>query len=146
MLGNLWYTNGMILAISESPCCMKPSIKFLLKRKDGLEEDIGWRIPKWLFSARQSLICKWDGLAVSESPCCMKPSIKFLLKRIDGLEEDTGWRIPKCLFSARQSLTCKWDDLSYFWVSMLLEAYHQVSAQEDKSFERCWLKNSKMAV
>ena len=29
---------------------------------------------------------------------------------------------------------------------MLPEAFHQVSAQEDKWFERCWLKNSKMAV
>ena len=29
---------------------------------------------------------------------------------------------------------------------MLPEAFHQVSAQEDGWFERCWLKNSKMAV
>ena len=28
---------------------------------------------------------------------------------------------------------------------MLPEAFHQVSAQEDLGFERCWLKNSKMA-
>ena len=41
VLGNLSYANGMILAVSESPCCMKPSIKFLLKRIYGLEEDIG---------------------------------------------------------------------------------------------------------
>ena len=40
VLGDHWYTNG-ILAISESPCCQKPSIKFLLKRIYGLEEDIG---------------------------------------------------------------------------------------------------------
>ena len=31
---------GMILAISESPCCWKPSIKFLLKRIYGLKEDV----------------------------------------------------------------------------------------------------------
>ena len=75
VLGNLWYTNGMILAISKSKiCCMKPSIKFLLKRIYGLKEDVGLRIPRWLFSARQSLICKWDGLNISESPCCPKPS------------------------------------------------------------------------
>ena len=97
VLGNLWYANGMILATSESPCCMKPSIKFLLKRIYGLEEDVSWRIPRWLFSATQSLICKGD-------------------------------------------------DLSYFWVSILPEAFFQVSAQEDIWFERCWLKNSKMAV
>ena len=29
---------------------------------------------------------------------------------------------------------------------MLTEAFHQVSAQEYIWFERCWLKNSKMAV
>ena len=40
VLGNFWYANGMILATSESPCCMEPSIKFLLKRIYGLEEDV----------------------------------------------------------------------------------------------------------
>ena len=40
VLGILSYANGMIEAISESPCCRKPSIKFLLKRKDGLKEDV----------------------------------------------------------------------------------------------------------
>ena len=39
---------------------MLPSTKFLLKRIYGLEDDDGWRIPRWLFSARQSLVCKWD--------------------------------------------------------------------------------------
>ena len=75
----------------------------------------------------------------------MLPPTKFLLKRIYGLEEDVGWRIPRWwLFSARQSLICKWDDYSYFWVSMLPEAFYQVSAQEDICFgKRCWLKNSK---
>ena len=42
---------------------------------------------------------------------------------------------------------CSWDDLSYFCVSMLPEASHQVSAQEDIWLEkRCWLKNSKVDV
>ena len=63
VLGYLWYANGMILAISESPCCGKPSTKFLLKIIYGLEDDDGWRIPRWLFSARQSLVCKWDDLS-----------------------------------------------------------------------------------
>ena len=36
--GHLWCVNGMLLAISESPCCRKPSIKFLLKRIYGLED------------------------------------------------------------------------------------------------------------
>ena len=52
----------MILATSESPCCGKPSIKFLLKRIYSLEENVGWWIPRWLLSAKQSLICKWDDL------------------------------------------------------------------------------------
>ena len=38
VLGNLWYANGMILAISESPFRGKSSIKFLLKVINGLEE------------------------------------------------------------------------------------------------------------
>ena len=41
VLGNLSYANGMISAVSEPLCCMKPSIKFLPKRIYGLEEDIG---------------------------------------------------------------------------------------------------------
>ena len=40
VLVNLSYANGMILATSESPCCPKPSMKFLLKRIDGLKDDI----------------------------------------------------------------------------------------------------------
>ena len=40
VLGNLSYAYGMISAVSEPLCCMKPSIKFLLKRIYGLEEDI----------------------------------------------------------------------------------------------------------
>ena len=96
VLGNLWYANEMILATSESPWCWNPSIKFLLNRIYGLGEDFGCRIPRWLFSTRQSL--------------------------------------------------CKWDDLSYFWGSILPEAFHQISAQEDIWFGRCWLKNSKMSV
>ena len=41
VLGNLSYANGMILSTSESPCCQNPSIKFLLKRMYGLDEDVG---------------------------------------------------------------------------------------------------------
>ena len=39
VLGSLSYANGMISATSESLCCRKPSIKFLLKRIYGLEDD-----------------------------------------------------------------------------------------------------------
>ena len=39
VLGNLSYANGMIIATSESLCCRKASIKFLLKRMYSLEDD-----------------------------------------------------------------------------------------------------------
>ena len=127
VLGNLWYANEMIIAISEDHVAGRFSIKFLLKSIYGLEEDVGWRIQRWLFSAGQSLKCKWDDFSYFWAPCCRKPSTEFLLKRIYGFE-DVGWRIPRWLFSARQFLICKWDDLSYFWVSMLPEVFDQVSA------------------
>ena len=41
VLDNLSYANVMISADSEPLCCMKPSIKFLLKGIYDLEEDIG---------------------------------------------------------------------------------------------------------
>ena len=44
-------------------------------------------MPRWLLSAKQSLIANGMVLALSESPCCRKLSIKFLLKSIYGLEE-----------------------------------------------------------
>ena len=37
VLGYLRYANGMILAISESPYCPKPSINILIKRIYGLK-------------------------------------------------------------------------------------------------------------
>ena len=37
VLGNICYANGMIVAISESPCCQK----FLLKKIHGLKDDVG---------------------------------------------------------------------------------------------------------
>ena len=55
VLGNLRYATWMILAISESPCCLNlPSIfcsrGYTVRKKMLVEET------KWLFSARQSLI------------------------------------------------------------------------------------------
>ena len=95
------------------PICLLPPIKFLLKKVYGLEDDDVWRILRWLFSAKKSLIANGMVLAISESPCCLKLSIKFLLKKIYGLEEDVGWRIPRWLFSDWPSLICEWGDLSY---------------------------------
>ena len=39
--GHLLCVNGVIFAISEFPYCWKPSINFLIKRIDSLEEDVG---------------------------------------------------------------------------------------------------------
>ena len=85
--------------------------------------------------------------AISESPYCCKPSMKFLFMRIYGLEEDVGWRIPRWLFSAWPSLMCEWDNITYFWISILPEAFHLIFDQENIWFgRRWWLKNSNMAV
>ena len=73
----------------------------LCSREDnGLEEDVGWRNPRWLFIARQSA----NAMIFPESPCSRKPFIKFLLQRTYSLEEDVGWRIPRWLCSAWSSL------------------------------------------
>ena len=132
----------MILATSESPCCRKPSIKFLLKRIYGLEENVGWWIPRWLLSAKQSLICLlFLSLHVARSLPSSFCSRGYMVWKMLVEEFQDG------CFSAWQSTVCKLDDFCYFWVSMLLEASHQNSAQEDIWFgRRCWLKNSKMAA
>ena len=105
VLGNLWYANGMILATSESLCCMKPPIKFLLKRIYGLE-DVGWRISKWLLSASQSL--KWNDYSYCWFSILSEAFHQVSAQEdIYGLKEDVGWRIPRCLFSAWSSLVCE---------------------------------------
>ena len=43
--GYLSCVNGVILTISESQYCRKPSINFLIKRIFGLEEDVSCRTP-----------------------------------------------------------------------------------------------------
>ena len=127
---HLWCVNRMIFAFSESPCCRKPNIQFLLKRRYSMEEDVGWIIQRLILREWPSWMCEWDDFGYSEFPCCRKASIKFLLKRTYGLEEAIGWKIPRWLLSAWPSLTSEWGNFSYFWVSFLLEAFHQVSAQE----------------
>ena len=62
MHGHLWCVNGVIFANSESPYCWNLSIKFLIKRIYGSEEDVGWRIPRWLFTAWPSLMWDWDDM------------------------------------------------------------------------------------
>ena len=135
MLDPLWHLNGMISAFlcNLSACCLLPS--FCSRAYMVWKRMMFGEIPGWLFSARQSLVCKWDNWNY------------FWVSMLHETFHQVGWIIPGWLFSTRQSLICKWDDLSYFWVSMLQEAFHQVSDQEDIWFWRWWwLKNSKMAV
>ena len=106
VLGSFWYANGMILATSESPCCMKPVIKFLFKRIYGLE-DVGWSIQKWLFSARQSFICKSDDLSYIWVSMMTEAFHQVFAQEDIWFEEDVGWRIPRWLFSAWSSLICE---------------------------------------
>ena len=145
VLGHLWYVNGMILAISESPCCWKPSIKFLLKRIYGLE-DVGWRIPRWLFRTRPSLIFEWDYFSYSEFLCCLTHPIIFFLKRIYGLEEmlfkeqkDGRWVLGHLSFLNGMILFIL--SLHVAWCLL-----HQVSAQMNIWVGITCLKNSKKAV
>ena len=119
-----------LISYSESPYYQKSSIKFLNKRIYGLEEDVGWRIPRCLDSAWKSLMCEWGDFSYFWVSYCPKHSINFLIKRIYGLT-DVGWRISRWLFSARSSLMCELDDISYFWVSILQEDVYLVSVQEN---------------
>ena len=75
------------LIYSESPCCMMPPIKFLLKRICGLEEVV-WKFPRRLFSAWPSCVSEWNERSIYESLFGLKHPIKFLLMRSYGLEED----------------------------------------------------------
>ena len=86
--GHLWWVHGVIVAVSESPCCQKPFIQFLLNMIYGLGKDVGWRIPICLFSGWPSLMCEWGAFSYSES-LSLAGSLQssFFLKRICGLEE-----------------------------------------------------------
>ena len=54
--GQLWCVNGVILAILSLHVAGSLIIKFLLKRMYGLENNVVWKIPRWLFSAWQTFI------------------------------------------------------------------------------------------
>ena len=55
--------NGVILAILSLHVAGSLIIKFLLKRIYGLEKDVDWKIPRWLFSAWPSLMCEWGDIS-----------------------------------------------------------------------------------
>ena len=101
MLGNLWYAIGIILAISESSCCRKPSIKFLFKRMYGLDEDVGWRVLRWLLVHDHLWYLNGRILAV------------LSLKGEKSFKDVVLWRLPRWLNSAWPSLISKWKDFSY---------------------------------
>ena len=91
-----------LISYSESTYYQKSSIKVLNKRIYGLEEDVGWRIPRCLDSAWKSLMCERGDFSYFWVSYCPKHSINFLIKRIYGLT-DVGWRISRWLFSAQSS-------------------------------------------
>ena len=70
VLGNLSYANGMILATSESPCCRKLSIKFLLKRIYGLELMMFEEFNDSCLVQGNLSYANGMILAIFESPCC----------------------------------------------------------------------------
>ena len=59
-------------------------LKFLRKRLCGLEEDVDWRIPRWLFSAWPSLMCEWDDLCYFWVSILPEAFLKFLRKTLYG--------------------------------------------------------------
>ena len=61
--------NGVIFAILSLHNAGGLIIKFPLKRIYGLEEDVGWKIPRCLFRAWPSLMSEWDHI------CCICVSI-----------------------------------------------------------------------
>ena len=66
-----------LIRYSESPYYQRPSIKVLNKRIYGLEEDVGWRIPRCLDSAWKSLMIEWGDFSYFWVSYCRKPSIHF---------------------------------------------------------------------
>ena len=123
MMDPLWHLNGMISAVADPLCCMKPSIMFLIKRIYGLEEDIGWRIPKWLFSTCLSFIC-------------LASLIKFMLKST----WFGRWYLKNSKMAVQwwtlYDILMEWFQL--FCVTYLPAFSHQVSAQENIWFGRWW--------
>ena len=110
VLGNLWYANGMILAIWVS-LLLRPSTKILLKRIYGLKEDVGWRIPRWLFSAWSSLICEYGIFSYSESLCWLRHPPSFCSK------DYMGWK--RC-FLKINNMAIKFLVIFYFWMEWFL--------------------------
>ena len=103
-------------------------------------------IPRWLFSARQSLIGKCNDLSYFWVSMYPEAFLKCLLQRKYSLKEDVGWRIPRWLFSALSSLCVNGIIFANSESYMLPEAFHSVFTQENIWFERSWWKNTKMAV
>ena len=141
--GNLWYMNEM--SYSKYFCWMTPSIKFLLRKANGLEEDVVWRNSSQLFGAWLSLVSEWNDLNYWESSCYLTP-LKFLLKRVYGLQKDVVWKISIWLFSTWPSLISEWNYLSNSESPFCLDTSHEAWVQLNVKFGRCILKSIKMSA
>ena len=103
-----------------------------------------WRILRWITSACPSLIAEKNCSSHSE----------FILYDVSHqVSAQRTWFERWCVKNSKMAVQCwtlfdilmEWFQL--FCVTYLPAASHQVSAQDDISFERRWcLKNSKMAV
>ena len=113
-------------------------LKFLLKRIYGLKEDVGWRIPRWLFKAWPSLMCKWGDVCYFWIFILSEAFHQFSAQEYIWFGRWWCLRNPRWLFSAWQSLMCQWGDISYFWVSILPETFNLISNQENIWFGRRW--------
>ena len=140
--GHFWCVNGVIIVISESPYCWKPSINLIFKRIYGLEEDVGWKIPRWLFSAWPPLMCEWDVF-------CYFWEIHYVRKLPQVFAQRNIW-FGRRWYLKNSNMAVKYMvifDEWMGWFSYYAGSLSSSCVQENIWFERrCWLKNSKMAV
>ena len=64
-------------------------LKFLLKRIYGLKEDVGKRIPRWLFSALSSLMC--DGMIFANSESYLLPEAFHSVFTLENIWFERSW-------------------------------------------------------
>ena len=89
---HLWYLSGMKEAFG-----LTNPIKFLLIRTYSLEEEVVWRILRWLLSGWPSLMSEWNDLSNNGSPFCLEDSHQFSAQEKIGV-----WRC--CLKNSKMAV------------------------------------------
>ena len=128
---HLGHCNKMILAILNLHVTQMPPTKFWLNLTYHLGADVVWRFPRWLPEYRNRMI-----LAILNLYVALIPPIKFQLNPTYGLG-DFVWRISRWL-PWLPSWMSKCNHLSNSQSQRNPNASHQVSAQSDIRFCRCW--------